>query len=277
MPWHARLDLDYRTDSDGRTVVHHRHDGPLRVLKSLYPEGQSVCHNVIVHPPGGIVGGDTLSIHGVVRKGAHGFVSTPGATRFYGGDGLPGTQEVTLDLEPDSRLEWLPLETIAYEGCEAHNTLRVRLGAGAGLLAWDVAALGLPATGGGFSRGRIHQRMEIEGLWLEQGTIDAADHRLLNSPVGLAGHRSIGTMVLASGSPMSRDMIERLLEAARSVEPQIDASVHAACTSPNPQMVVVRALAPVVEPLIQHFQRTWTALRPLAWQQAATPVRIWAV
>ena len=63
MTWHARLQLDYTLEAE-RCVLRHQHSGPLRILQSLYPEGDSVCHNVLVHPPGGLVGGDTLDISG---------------------------------------------------------------------------------------------------------------------------------------------------------------------------------------------------------------------
>ena len=56
MTWHAQLDLRYSCKGV-RSVVQHRHEGPLRVLKALYPEGAHVCHSVLVHPPGGIAGG----------------------------------------------------------------------------------------------------------------------------------------------------------------------------------------------------------------------------
>ena len=61
MPWQACLQLDYRVER-ARTVARHQHEGPLRVLQSLYPEGDAVCHNLLVHPPGGLVGGDTLEL-----------------------------------------------------------------------------------------------------------------------------------------------------------------------------------------------------------------------
>ena len=108
MTWHASLELDY-TLSAARTVAHHRHKGPLRILQSLYPEGDAVCHNVLVHPPGGLVGGDTLDIQTTVATGAHALVTTPGATRFYRSLGELALQRAHVTLAAGARLEWLPL------------------------------------------------------------------------------------------------------------------------------------------------------------------------
>src|SRR5215217_7236890 len=115
MPWHARLNLNYRVEA-GRTVARFEHEGPLRILQSLYPEGDAVCHNVLVHPPGGLVGGDTLDLRIHVDAGAHGLVTTPGATRFYRSEGDAAAQHTQLRLEADSRLEWFPLEALYYSG-----------------------------------------------------------------------------------------------------------------------------------------------------------------
>ena len=276
MSWQAHLTLDYR-HQQGRTVLHHANDGPLRILKSLYPEGDAVCHNVIVHPPGGLVGGDVLDIDVRVGTGAHGLISTPGATRFYATDEAPATQRVTLTLAPGSRLEWLPLESIAYPGCLANNLWRASLKGDAELMAWDVCALGLPAAQQPFTSGRFHQRLEIPGLWLEQATLDAEDSRLMNAPSGLAGHRCLGTMVLASGLPLARERKERLQEVARTALLHLPANVHAGVTSPNPNMVAIRMLAPVVEPLMAGLQGVWASLREAAWNMGTEPPRIWRV
>ncbi len=276
MPWHATLSLDYRLDAQ-RTVLRHEHDGPLRIFKSLYPEGDAICHNVLIHPPGGLVGGDVLDVTVHVGSGAHGLISTPGATRFYASDGLPATQRVALTLDAGARLEWLPLEALAYPGCTAHNTLQATLAEGAELMAWDVTALGLPLAGQPFTQGCFSQRLEIPGLWLEQARIDAADTRLLASPLGLGGQRCLGTLLLASGTAFSRERREQLLEVARAaLEGEAD-GVQAGATCPNPQMLVVRAVAPLVEPLMARLQRVWAALRPAAWGLGATPPRIWRV
>ncbi|MGC4394444.1 urease accessory protein UreD [Hydrogenophaga sp. T2] len=276
MPWHASLDLHYQSAS-GRTTLQHRHSGPLRILKSLYPEGQGICHNVVVHPPGGLVGGDTLDIGVRVDGGAHGLIATPGATRFYRSNGPEAAQRVRLQLAAGARLEWLPLETIAYPDCIARNTLSLQLDPGAECLGWDVCALGLPAAGEPFVRGVLHQQIEWPGVWLERARIDAGDTRLLDGPVGLAGQRALGTLWLASGTPREPAAREALLEAAREALHGADASVFAGATSPDARLIVVRALAPQVEPLMAAFQAAWARLRRLAWNTGAEPPRIWRV
>jgi urease accessory protein len=276
MPWHARLDLNYRLEGE-RTVLQHAHTGPLRILKSLYPEGDRTCHNVIIHPPGGLVGGDLLDVRVHAGADTHALISTPGATRFYRSDGPRATQQVALSLDDGARLEWLPLETIAYAGCDAHNTLSATLARGAEWLGWDIAALGLPTADQPFERGSLTQRLEIPGLWLEQARIDATDQRLLASPLGLGGQRCLGTLWLACGAPLSRERRERLLEAVRDVLQAQPHGVQAGATCPNPQMLVMRAVAPLVEPLMALFQRVWATLRAEAWGLANVPPRIWKV
>src|SRR5437764_7229888 len=108
MSWNASLQLDYSREG-ARSVARFAHDGPLRILQSLYPEGDAVCHNVLVHPPGGLVGGDTLDVRVTVADGSHGLITTPGASRFYRSDGAQALQDVQLRLAAGARLEWLPL------------------------------------------------------------------------------------------------------------------------------------------------------------------------
>ena len=276
MPWHARLQLDYRREHD-RTVLHHTHHGPLRVLKSLYPEGPGVCHNVLVHPPAGLVGGDRLDIDVRLQSDTHALISTPGATRFYRSEGQPAQQQVRVHLASGARLEWVPLETIAYPDCIAHNHWSATLAPGAECLGWDVCALGLPSAGQPFERGTLTQHLGIEGLWREEATIDATDTRLLQSPLGLGGQRCMGTLWLACGTPLQRARREALLEAVRASLEEAPPGVQVAATCPNPQVLVVRGLAPLVEPLATVFQRAWATLRAQAWGLPGTPPRVWRV
>ncbi len=272
MAWPARLSLQYRHDA-GRTVAHDRHDGPLRVLQALYPEGPGICHHVLVHPPGGIVGGDTLDVDLHAGPGTHALVTTPGAARFYRSAGEEAAQHARLRVEAGARLEWLPAETIAYRGCRAHNRVTLDLAAGAQALGWDLLALGLPAAGEAFDHGRFTQQLHWPGVWLEQGTVDGGDTRLLDSPLGWAGHRVLATAWAACGSGWPDDLREALLAAARDAP--ADAALARGATAPDPRVVLLRVLAPRVEPAMQLLQAVRAAWRQCAWGLAPHPPRVW--
>ena len=276
MPWHASLQLDYTLEGT-RTVARHGHNGPLRILQSLYPEGDAVCHNVLVHPPGGLVGGDTLDITATVGPGAHGLVTTPGATRFYRSTGERALQRTHLTLAEGARLEWLPLEALCYNACNAENHLTLNLAPGAECMGWDVTALGLPHAGQPFETGRFVQHIEAPGRWLERGVINAADHRLLESPQGLAGHRCMASLFFVVGTPLERARRDTALDAARAVMDAHALKATAGATSPNGQVLVVRALAPQVEPAMQLLQQVRAAWRAALWQLDAESPRIWSM
>lgn len=272
MTWHGQLALDYRLADDGtRTLAHDRHDGPLRVLKALYPEGAKVCHHVLVHPPGGIVGGDRLDIELRVGAGAHALVTTPGATRFYRSAGEPSVQAVRVRVEADARLEWLPLASIAHDGCIAENRVRFELDAGAQMIGVDLIALGLPASAAPFARGCFTQHLEWPGQWLERGAIDAGDQRLLRSPLGLGDRSVIATLWCASGGAFGAALREALLDAARN-----DAGADEGSTSPLPGLVLWRAVGDAIEPLWERAIRLRARWRRLCWDLEAAPPRVWS-
>ena len=274
MGWPGRLELNYRRDGD-RTLAHDRHSGPLRVLQSLYPEGEGICHHVLVHPPGGIVGGDTLHIEATVRAGAHALITTPSATRFYRSAGEAALQSVVAQIDDGARLEWLPLETICHSAALAENQFRFEIAPGGEMMGWDVVALGLPASGEAFEAGHYAQRIELPGVWLERATIRGDDHRLLDSPLGFAGHRVLATMWFAASSPMPTDRRERLLDAARESASSHALASTAGCSSPHAEVVVLRLLAPRVEPAMQLLSAVWARWRDVAWGLGAVAPRVW--
>jgi urease accessory protein len=274
MSWLAQLSLDY-TQENGRSVARFSHEGPLRILQSLYPEGGDVCHNVLVHPPSGLVGGDTLDMQVTVGQGAHGLVTTPGATRFYRSEAGLATQQVHATLHEGARLEWLPLEAIAYSGCDALNLARFELAPTAEVMSWDVTALGLPNAQQPFATGRFAQHLEIPGVWLERGTVDAQDERLMNGPLGLAGQRCMATLVFAAGSAIAPDRAEAALDAARAALEASPLRLQAGATQPHPQVIVLRVLAPVVEPAMQLLRPVWAAWRQELWGLPGNVPRLW--
>ncbi|MES2281009.1 MAG: urease accessory protein UreD [Pseudomonadota bacterium] len=275
MPWHAQLDLDYSLE-DGRCVARHKHTGPLRILQNLYPEGDDICHNVLVHPPGGLVGGDTLDIGIRVNEGAHGLVTTPGATRFYRSDSEPALQRTSITVDAGARLEWLPLEALCYSGCLAENQLRINVAPGAELLGWDVTALGLPAAGKPFESGSFCQHIEVPGLWLERAHIKAADGLLMDSPLGMAGHRCLATLFFVTGSKLDRQRRQSALDIARGIIDAHPLCTTSGATSPDGQVVLVRVLAPVVEPAMALLREVWLAWRSQLWGLPSSSPRIWS-
>lgn len=276
MTWNATLALDY-THQAGKTLAHFRHSGPLRILQSLYPEGDAICHNVIVHPPGGLVGGDTLDLAFSAAPGTHGLITTPGATRFYRSAGEPALQRTRLDLQAGARMEWLPLEAICYNGCLAENRLTMTLAPGAELIGWDVTALGLPAASLPFESGSFRQHIEVPGVWLERARMDAADTLLMNSPLGMAGNRCLASLFFVAGSKLERHRRQLALDCARDVMQAHPLAAYAGATSPDGQVVVIRVLSPVVEPAMALLKQVWQAWRTQLWQLAPSTPRIWSM
>lgn len=273
--WTARLQLDYRL-AQGRTVCQSLHEGPLRVLQALYPEGDAVCHHVLVHPPGGLVAGDIVGVHAVLGQGSHAFITTPGATRFYRSNGPVAVQRLRAELGPQARLEWLPLETIAYNQCQAESHLVFALQEGAELMAWDVLALGLPHAHQPFEQGRYLQHLEVEGVWMDRGAIDALDHDLMNGPLGLDGHRCLGTLVLAADQALSAQRVEAGLARAREATASMS-GLMVGVTLAHPRVMVARVLSAQTEPCRAALQAVWAVWRESQWAMKPQPSRMWRV
>ncbi len=278
MGWQAALRLEYDL-AEGRTRGHSEHSGPLRVLKALYPEGDAVCHHVLVHPPSGLVGGDGIGIRLTLGAGSHAVLTTPGATRFYRSLGDEATQTVDARVAAGARLEWLPLENLIYSGALAVNRQRFELEPGAAMLGWDLLGLGLPASDAPFVAGRVRQRIEVAGLWLDAASIAADDLLLLDSPAGLAGRRALATLWCAWGAAPDGDVVNLLLDSAREQFARLEVTqpgrVLAGVTQVHPQLLLVRAMADRIEPLLDLLRGVRREWRGLAWGRPAVEPRVW--
>jgi urease accessory protein len=224
-----------------------------------------------------LVGGDTLDITVDVGEGAHGLITTPGATRFYKSLGELSLQRTRVSLQANARLEWLPLEAIAYAGCQAENRLTLQLAPSAEMIGWDTTALGLPNANLPFDLGVFTQHLEMPGVWLERGRIQASDDKLLNSPLGLAGHKCMASIFFATGSALSRERKVQALDSARAVLNAHPLKLTSGATCPNDHVVVVRVLAPMVEPAADLLKQVWMTWRHELWGMKATTPRIWAM
>jgi urease accessory protein len=256
--WKAELCLGFER-IDGRTVLaRKRHDGPLVVQKALYPEGGEVCHAIIVHPPAGLVGGDELALEVESKEGAYAQLTTPGAGKWYRSAGAFAAQKLTFDAA--GALEWLPQETIVFDGARADLSTEVRLGSDGRYLGWEILCLGRSGSGERFSRGTIRLRTRIskngKPIWLERGSIEGGA-RLMQSPAGLGGHTVCGTFIAA----------------APGISPQ---RVEGLALTRLPGVLVARYLGDSSEEAKQLFVQLWEALRPLALGREAVRPRIWA-
>lgn len=272
--WPARLVLTAARDGAGATRVQARHDGPLRLLKTLHPEGPAVAHAVLVHPPGGLVGGDRLDIDIDVQAGAHLLVTTPAATRFYRSNAGEAAQVVTARVGEGARLEWLPQETLAYPACLARNEVRLSLAPGASLFATEVLGLGLPAAGQPFDMGRLLQHLEITGQWLDRGWLDASDTALMDGACGLGGRRVLGTLAYAQTTALAD--AEALLNDSWAALAEVPCSGVTHLAGPRGAVLLARVLGDEVEDVTVALRRVRALWRARLWGLPASDPRIWA-
>ncbi|HSA89170.1 MAG TPA: urease accessory protein UreD [Burkholderiales bacterium] len=239
------MSLRFRNENSRTLLSERRSDGPLVVQKALYPDGPQLCHAIVVHPPGGIANGDELTLSATSQPGARALITTPGAGKWYRSAGAWARQ--TLEFDVQGSLEWLPRETIVFDGALAELRSRVSLGEGARYIGWEVLSLGR------FRRGRmkIDMRVEQEGrpLFIEKGEIEGGG-RLMRSPAGLGGRSVVGTLVATHGAKVD---------------------VPGIAITRLPGLLVGRYLGDSSEEALHAFTRLWKALRP-----SAVEPRIWS-
>jgi urease accessory protein len=263
----------------GRTALaHRRHVGPLAVQRPFHPEGPEVCHVYVLHPPGGIVGGDRLRLEVRVAADAHALLTTPAATKVYRSAGPASEQESTLEVEPGGVLEWLPQETILYDGADTSLATRVRLEGGARFLGLDVLCFGLPARGEAFARGRCRQHIEVwrdgRPLVLERGRFDGGA-AVQDAPWGLGGAPVLGTFMAAPAPPDAVDLVAAIRARAAALPPGELASASI-LPSADGDAVVCRTLGRSAEAARAFLRAAWADARPALLGRPAAAPRIWA-
>jgi urease accessory protein len=266
--WLGRLELGFQ-QRGGRTVLaHRRREGPLAVQRPFYP-GDGACHLYLLHPPGGVVGGDRLEIEVDVRDPAHALITTPGAAKVYRSAGAEAVLEQRLRIEAGGVLEWFPHETILFPGARVRQRTRVELAGDARFLGWEIQSLGRPAIGERFASGsadldltvlRDGRPLLVERLRLRSG----AD---LDGPSGLRGFPVAATFVAAGAGEAD------LLACREGTTPPAD--LLFAMTRLD-DLLVARCLARSVEPVHRLFVALWGVLRPRLIGHEASPPRIWA-
>ena len=264
--WRASLRLRFADDAGTTRLVGRAHSGPLRVQKPLYPEGAGICHAIVIHPPGGVVGGDCLAIEADVGEGAHAFVTTPGASKWYRANGRVSSQQVRISAGAGSAFEWMPQETIFFDDASVVLDHEVVLEPGARYIGSEILCFGRRASGEAFKRGVIRQRTRIRSagklVWWEQGALDGAG-AAMHSRFGLAG-ASVCATLIGVGAPVPA----ALMAALRAIEPALG-------LSQVKSVFVARWLGDDSEAARRAIFTVWQALRPHLLGCAAPLPRIW--
>jgi len=265
-------------------LVERHHKGPLVVQRPFHPEGDP-CHVYLVHPPGGVVGGDELRIDVQVEPGAHALITTPAATKFYRCDRRVSSQTQELRAA-GATCEWLPQENIFYRGADTRAATRVHVDADSKFIGWEINCLGLPARGERFDAGTLKldlelwkracvsippavrcdpicQEMGSVPIFLDRLRIEGASNARL-SPWGLAGQEAVGTLL---ATPATREHVESVRE--------LIAHQPLAAVSLVDGVLVLRALAPQAEAVRKLFISAWQRLRPRIVGRDAVLPRIW--
>ncbi|MDH5376814.1 MAG: urease accessory protein UreD [Gammaproteobacteria bacterium] len=156
--WSASLDLLFESRRNKTVLRRNRHMGPLRVQRAFYPADDNRCHVYLLHPPGGVVGGDCLNTNVRVESGANVLITTPGANKIYRSDRAHSRISSLLSIGPHASLEWFPQETIYFSGSRSRTVTEINLDKDAHGVTWDLLCLGRPVSGEKFSEGNFIQR-----------------------------------------------------------------------------------------------------------------------
>ncbi len=270
--WRAHLDLSFARRDDRTLLTARSHRGPLQIQKTLYPEGPEICHVTVLHPPGGVAGGDALAVAARIDAGSRVCLTTCGATKWYRCPRARAQQQLHFSIEAGGSLEWLPRESILFDGSKVAMQLDVDLAPGAQFLGWEILCFGRRASGEAWRSGGLRLRTRIRQaghpLWLERANI-LAGSGFDASPVGLGGCSVSGTFFAAGA-----DIGAELLGACRAVVPRgLDSRVG---VTRLPKVLLARYLGHSSQDAFDWFTSVWKVLRPALLNQPAIAPRLWA-
>jgi urease accessory protein len=208
-PWHGQLQLDFDYRQGETIVSRSQSQAPLKFQRPFYPEGKLVCHGVLLHTAGGVVGGDRLSTQICLNPSAQALLTTAAATKIYGST-MESNQTIHIQVAESACLEWLPQETILFDGARYHQTLRVELAPLATWMGWEITRLGRSAKGEQFLSGEWRSHTEVwqagRLLWVDPQWL-LGGNEMIQSPHGLAGYPVVGSFAFV-GQDVSKEWVE---------------------------------------------------------------------
>lgn len=233
--WHGKLNLVYAHRQEKTVIVEQQNQAPLKVQRPFYPEGQEVCHSIILHTAGGVVGGDRNSCNFDLQSNSQALITTAAASKIYRSNGIQARQNIEINVDEGACLEWLPQETIVFDAADYRQDLRVELATDASFLGWEINRFGRSARGEKFLQGnwRSHTEIYQKGipLWIDRQWLPGSE-KIFHSPHGLAGQPVIGSLIFV-GKTVSTEIVEQARSLWKS-KSNLQSSI------PNPQTGVTR-------------------------------------
>ncbi|XGV96760.1 MAG: urease accessory protein UreD [Leptolyngbya sp. BL-A-14] len=209
--WHGSLKLIYASHDQTTHVAQSQAQAPLKLQRSLYPEGKAVCHNIILHTAGGIVGGDRLSVEIQLQPQAQALLTTASAAKIYRTNGLTAQQKIDVEVGTGACLEWLPQETIVFDQALYRQAMRVELAPDATWLGWEITRFGRSARGEQFLHGdwRSHTEIWQQGrpLWIDRQWLPGSE-AVFYGTHGLAGCPIAGSFAFV-GQAVDSALVEK--------------------------------------------------------------------
>ncbi|GIC77766.1 urease accessory protein UreD [Moritella sp. F3] len=256
--WRAEIFLKYGVKRDKTRLLERQQLGPLMVQKTFFPEGNT-CHTYLLHPPGGVVGGDQLSVSVALESGAHALLTTPGATKFYRSNGELAWQSQHLSAADGSFLEWLPMENIFFPGANCQLLTEVKLTGNARFIGWEMQCFGRPALGEDFIRGQLKGQARIfrDDKLLLVENLRLQDQLQLQQNASLNGYPMIGSLYI---SPADNILAAKINAVIDTQQIRFGDDVLLGATELE-GLLVVRALGRQTEPMMASYVQVWSIVR----------------
>lgn len=273
--WQGKVNLIYADRQNSTQLIHNLAIAPLKVQRPFYPEGTDICHSVILHTAGGMVGGDRLFFDVQLQPNAKALITTAAASKIYRSNGLQAKQNIQIQVDSGAYLEWLPQESIIFNGANYRQDLRIELAPNATCLVWEITRFGRSARGEKFLAGEWRSYTEIwqqgKPLWIDRQWLPAGEE-IINSPHGLAGQPIAASLVWV-GQKVSPEIVEKARELWQN-QPTFFSKGEAGVTQLTEGLLCRYRGASSTE--VRHwFKQIWHLLRVSFCDRPSCPPRVW--
>ncbi len=272
--WLGNLKLVYAYNRGQTKLASAYSQAPLKIQRPFYPEGNTICHSVILHTAGGIVGGDRLCQDIHLQPQTQALITTPAASKIYRSNGQSGRQKIIIRIGDRGYLEYLPQETIVFNGAIFRQNLHIELGRQATWLAWEIIRFGRSARGEIFNQGEWRAYTEVwqqgKPLWIDRQWLPG-NEELFFSLNGLAGKPVVGTLSWI-GKPVTSTLVQ---EVRNLWQPQKDSSEMG--VTQLLQGLLCRYRGDSITEVKNWFIPVWQLLRQAEGKYSGIKPRVWQI